>query len=716
MFDVPALRQVLTELRSRKVKLVPIDTPTASPFAQSLVFGWLAQYMYEGDAPLAERRAAALSLDRELLRDLLGAEELRELLDPEVLAELEAELQRTADTWRAKTIDQVEDLVRWLGPLTVDQISERSVDDLDAASTVEELVGQRRLIAIGDFRPGAVGAAAGAEPGPGAGAGLVAAADDASRLRDALGVALPPGLPAAFTESVDDPLSDLVSRFARTNGPFLTAQVVGALGVDVGRVTETLEDLERQGRVVRGEFRPDGVEREWCHAEVLRVLRRRSLAALRSEVEPVEPDVLARFVPSWQHVGSRLRSVDGLADVLTTLQGAALPASAIEADILPARIEGYQPSDLDTLLTAGEVVWVGAGALGSDDGRIRLVWRDQVAALLPRSAEPDSTEDDDDRPSGPVPEALRAHLGERGASFWPELVAAAQAAGVDYDDRSVLAALWELVWAGEVTNDSLTPLRALVAGTGPKQSSGRRSGGRARRPNMRALSRIGPAAGTGRWALVEELRVGPGVTATEAATSRALQLLERYGVLTREMALAEGAEGGFAGVYPILKEMEERGQVRRGYFVTGLGAAQFALPGAVDRLRDLRRSGQEIDDEPAPILTLAALDPGQPYGAALPWPDVEGHPARTAGAYVVSRAGEPLVYLHRGGRSLVAFDDAASDVAWVGELCQLVSSRRVRSLEIQKVNGAAIGEHPELRDALLAGGFKSGYKGPTFRR
>ncbi|MEL6985748.1 MAG: DEAD/DEAH box helicase, partial [Actinomycetota bacterium] len=310
VFDVPALRQVLTELRSRKIKLVPIDTPTASPFAQSLVFGWLAQYMYEGDAPLAERRAAALSLDRELLRDLLGAEELRELLDPEVLADLEAELQRTAESWRAKTIDQVEDLVRWLGPLSVDQITERSVDDLDAASTVEELLSQRRLIAIGDFRPGTDGVGAGSAGADSAGgggdrggAGLVAAADDASRLRDALGVALPPGLPAAFTESVDDPLSDLVSRFARTNGPFVTAQVASALGVESARLTETLEDLERQGRVVRGEFRPDGVEREWCHAEVLRVLRRRSLAALRSEVEPVEAEVLARFVPSWQHVG-----------------------------------------------------------------------------------------------------------------------------------------------------------------------------------------------------------------------------------------------------------------------------------------------------------------------------------------------------------------------------------------------------------------------------
>ncbi len=699
VFDVPALRQVLTELRSRKISMVPVDTPTASPFAQSLLFGWIAQYMYEGDAPLAERRAAALSLDRELLRDLLGAEELRELLDPDVLADLEAELQRTAETWRARNVDQVEDLLRWLGPLTVAEIARR-VDGIDAASAVAELVDQRRIIGVADFRT---------DPSVGEPGSMVAAAEDASRLRDALGVALPPGLPAAFTDSVDEPLLDLVSRFARTNGPFLTAQVAANLGVELHRVVPPLEELERQGRVVRGEFRPDGVEREWCHSDVLRVLRRRSLAALRKEVEPVEQQVLARFVPAWQHVGSNLRSVDGLAEVLTTLQGAALPASALESDILPARIDGYQPADLDTLLTAGEVVWVGGGSLGTNDGRVRLVWRDQVAALVPEPG------DEPDRPEAPIHDALRAHLADRGASFWPELVAAAQAAGCEYTDQVVLAGLWDLVWAGEVTNDSFTPLRALVAGVAPRKGAGR-GGGRARRPNVRALSRLGPASGTGRWALVEELRRGAGgaLTPTEAATNRALQLLERYGVLTREMALAEGAEGGFAGVYPILKEMEDRGQVRRGYFVTGLGAAQFALPGAVDRLRDSR--DDRLPDEPPPPMTLAAVDPAQPYGAALPWPDTEGRPARATGAYVVLRNGLPLVYCHRGGRSLAVFDGALDDPAWVAELASLVTSKRVRSLEIQKVDGQPITDHPEVTELLLAGGFKPGYRGPTFRR
>ncbi|MEM7275362.1 MAG: crosslink repair DNA glycosylase YcaQ family protein [Actinomycetota bacterium] len=722
VFDVPALRQVLTELRSRKIKMIPVDTDTASPFAQSLLFGWVAQYMYEGDAPLAERRAAALSLDRELLRDLLGAEELRELLDPEVVIGLEAELQRTAETWRARNIDQVEDLLRWLGPLSVDEIERRTVG-LDAPEAVATLLDQRRIISVANFRPDAPVVAPGsAEAGAGVGDAaepprLFASAEDASRLRDALGVALPPGLPAAFTDSVDAPLGDLVSRYARTHGPFLTSELAAGLGLEPHRAVEALEDLERQGRVVRGEFRPDGVPGsrgsvEWCHAEVLRVLRRRSLAALRKEVEPVEQDVLARFVPSWQHVGSNLRGVDGLAEVLTTLQGAALPASALETDILAARVDGYQPADLDTLLTAGEVVWVGGGALGPTDGRVRLVWRDQVGALIPE-ADPDP--EDDDRPAAPIHDALRAHLADRGASFWSDLVGAAQAAGCDYTDQAVLTALWDLVWAGAVTNDSLTPLRALVSGAGAAKKGGSRSGGRARRPSMRSLSRLGPPSGTGRWALVAELRSGIGrVTPTEAATSRALQLLERYGVLTREMALAEGSSGGFAGVYPILKEMEERGQVRRGYFVSGLGAAQFALPGAVDRLRDQRQD--TLPDEPPPVQVLAAVDPAQPYGAALDWPETEGRPARATGAYVVLRNGLPLAFCHRGGRSLALFDGALDDPDWVRALSGLVIDRRVRSLEIQKVDGAPISERPEVTELLLAGGFKPGYKGPTFRR
>lgn len=700
VFDIPGLRAVLGDLRSRKIKMVSVDTESASPMAASLLFGWIAQYMYEGDAPLAERRAAALSLDRELLRDLLGAEELRELLDPEVLVALEAELQRTAEKWRAKSLDHVEDLLRWLGPLTLEQIAERVVG-IDPAVTTTELLETRRVIGV---------AVAGEQ--------RLAAAEDASRLRDALGVALPPGLPQAFTDSVADPLGDLLSRYARTHGPFLTREVAAHYGVEPDRALAGLVELERQGRIVRGEFRPDGVEREWCHNDVLRQLRRRSLAALRREVEPVEQDVLARFLPAWQHVdgqgGSRLRGVDGLAEAITALQGAALPASSLEADILAARVVDYSPADLDTLLTAGEVVWAGAGSLGTADGRVRLVWRDQAPLLLPEPS---------DRPESELADVIRAVLGARGAVFWSELVTAVQEANLAYDDPSILNGLWEMVWAGEVTNDSITPLRAVLGGASPKKAASR-SGRGSRRPNLRSISRLGPPAGTGRWSLVEPLRK-PTPLPTEVTATRALQLLERYGILTREMALAEGAEGGFAGVYPVLKELEDRGQVRRGYFVAGLGAAQFALPGAVDRLRDLRPNGQpepvRVNGAGATVLesdralVLAASDPAQPYGASLKWPDNEGRPSRAVGAYVVLRDGLPMAFLERGARSLTLFAGALEDPLWIEGLAQLARSKRVKRIEIQKIDGKAPAEFVEARDLLLSNGFAPGYKGPVLR-
>ena len=690
VFDVPALRSVLTDLRSRKISVHTVDTDSASPMASGMIFGWVAQYMYAGDAPLAERRAAALSLDRDLLRDLLGAEELRELLDPEVLAQLEAELQRLADTWKAKNIDGVEDLLRWLGPLTADEVAVR-VDGLNAEIALTELQDQRRIIEVG------------LETGR-----HYASAEDASRLRDALGVALPAGLPAAFTDSVDRPLVDLCSRFARTHGPFLTRELCGRLGVEAPRAEQALAELEREGRVVRGEFRPDGSEREWCHSDVLRILRRRSLAALRSEVEPVDGDVLARFQPQWQHVGSKLRGVDGVAEVLTALQGASLPASILESDVLPARIRDYSAADLDTLLTAGEVVWAGAGALGAGDGRVRLVFRDQAPLLLPEPIDP---------PTEPVHEAIRECLQQRGAVFWNELVIAVQEAGLEYSEAIVLTALWDMVWCGEVTNDALTPLRAVVSGATPKKAGAGRKGRAGRRPGLRSLSRMGPPAATGRWSLVAPLRL-PLPARTEIATTRALQLLERYGVLTREMALAEGAEGGFAGVYPVLKALEDRGQVRRGYFVAGLGAAQFALPGAVDRLRDERRDNtpQHDIDSSEDWLVLSAADPAQPYGAALPWPDTEGRPSRSVGAYVVLHGGKPMVYLERGGRSLVTFEGIQDDLGWVQELVSLVKTRRIKQIEVRKIDGVPAPEKPDLRDALLAGGFSLGYKGPTLRR
>ena len=696
VFDLPALVELMADLRNRRVRVVAVDTTQASPFAQSLLFSWIAVYMYEGDAPLAERRAAALALDRDLLRDLLGAEELRELLDAGVIADLELELQRLVAGGQARDADEAHDLLRVLGPLTLDELVARTApsagsDTERVSGWLRALVEQRRAIEVRL-----------------AGRDMVADAADAARLRDAAGAALPVGLPASATEPVDDPLGDLCVRYARTHGPFLARDVAGWLGMGVQPVAARLGSLVAEGRLLRGEFRPGGADREFCDAEVLRRIRRRCLAALRQEVEPVPPEALARFLPQWQGVGTRRRGLDALADVVAQVQGAPVAASVLETDVLACRMAGYKPAELDQLCTSGEVVWVGAGALGATDGRVRLVFRDQAALLVP-AAEPCE---------GAVHDALRNRLRDGGASFWPDLVAAAQTASLPYDTETVLAALWDLVWAGEVTNDSLAPLRARISGHRPggsrHQSSraGRTSprAGRSRRGRLRlgGLSATGPPSAAGRWSLVEPL-LSPQPAPTESALARAHQLLDRYGVVTRETALGEGAEGGFAGVYPVLKALEERGEARRGYFVAGLGAAQFALPGAVDRLR-----GTRAPEPDAPPVVLAATDPAQPYGAALAWPDSPGRPARTAGAHVALAGGLPLVVLERGGRSLTTFEGAESNDAWIEAIVGLVKDGRLRKLEIGKVDGIAVRETPWAA-RLEAAGFTSAYKGMLYR-
>ena len=685
VFDLPALRGLLRDLRSRKVRLVAVDTQQASPMAQSLLFGWIAVYMYEGDAPLAERRAAALALDRDLLRELLGAEELRDLLDGAVLDALEAELQLLVDGRRARDGDEVTDLLRILGPLAEAEIVSRTAPEVAdlVPGLLAGLAEDRRIILVGL-----------------AGEDRWAAAEDAGRLRDAIGCAIPIGLPGVFTDSVEAPLEGLVVRHARTHGPFLDQEVADRFGIDVARVRSALDVLVADGRLVRGEFRPGGAQREWCDPEVLRQLRRRSLAVLRAEVEPVDGAALARFLPAWQGVGLPRRGVDGLVEAISVLSGAPLLASALESDILPVRMADYRPSDLDALCTAGDLVWVGASPLGATDGRVRLVFRDQVEVLVPEGA-------DDDRPVGQVHDALREHLAVRGASFWADLVAAAAAAEVDYDDASVLAALWDLVWSGEVTNDSLQPLRAFVAARSSKRA-------KAGRPRPGRLARSGPPSGAGRWSSVAPLRspaagAAP-ATATEVAHARAQQLLERYGVLTREAALGEGTMGGFAGVYPVLKVLEERGSVRRGYFVAGLGAAQFAVPGAVDRLRSARQPSTGADG----IAVLAATDPAQPFGASLPWPPTDGRPARAAGALVVLVDGEAAVYLEKGARSLLTFP-AAADGRWAESLASVVRTGRRRSIELAKIDGEPARSAPGA-DALRGAGFSDGYKGLVLRR
>ena len=710
VFDLPSLRGVLRDIAARRVRVVEVATPAASPFASSLLFDYIAGAMYEGDAPLAERRAQALSLDRDLLAELLGSGELRELVDGDALGALELELQRLADDRKARGSDGVADLLREIGSLTVEEIAARHETPQSVPGWLDELESARRIVRLRV-----------------AGTDRWGAAEDVARFRDGLGIPPPRGVPEAFLEPVQRPLVDLVARYARTHGPFRPTQVAARLGLPRDAVDLALGELVREQRVVVGEFRPGGSGREWCDAEVLRRIRRRSLAALRREVEPVEQSALGRFLPGWQGIGSPIRGVDRTFEAIEQLQGAPIPASVLERDVLAARVRDYTPAWLDELAAAGDIVWVGRGSLGARDGRVGLYLRDQAPLLAPVPDVPDSqtgsriSEGGSEREETSALHArLHAHLAQAGASFWPQLYTAA--GGGDADE--VLAVLWDLVWAGRVTNDSFTALRAFTGDTGRRVSSGRRP---RRRPG-RMASRTGPPAAAGRWSLVADLIVTMGTppSPTERAAALAAQLLDRHGVVTRDAVAAEDIPGSFSAVYPVLKAMEESGRARRGYFVEGLGGAQFAVPGAVDRLRSVRMTSAASrrgatdgtgllpgDAEPSHQVVLAATDPANPYGAALSWPESggRGQPRRVAGAQVVLVDGCVAMYVEKGGRSLVTFtDDSAVLAVAATSIGQLVSTGRMKSLRVQRIDGQTV-DGQQLVDHLRAAGFVDGPKG-----
>ncbi len=665
-FDLPALREVLGDVRSRKVRVTDVTLNSPSPFASSLLFDFVASFMYEYDAPVAERRVAALTLDRNLLRELLGEPELRDLLDPEVVESVELELQRLVPERKARSADGVHDLLRDLGPLSTGEVADRIEEPGNAATWLADLDAARRVVQMRV-----------------AGTLAWAAIEDVARLRDALGAAPPPGVADTFLEPVPDPLGDVIGRYARTHGPFTPAQTAQRLGLPPAVVEGTLARLESEGRVARGAFRPQGEGHEWVDVEVLRRLRRRSLAVLRKEIEPVEAAALGRFLPQWQGLGGGPGRIGRLVEVVRTLQGAAIPASILESDVLPGRLD-YTPALLDELAASGEVVWVGRGPLGNRDGKVALYLRDQVPLLhLPPVDEP---------PSGELHEAIRGHLHDRGASFFRDLYEAVGGG----DPEHVLAGLWDLVWAGEVTNDTLAPLRAFLWG-----KARRRSGGK---PHISAST---PPSATGRWYQVTDL-LGAAPRAEQRATAWAEQLLERHGVVTRDAALAEGVPGGFAGVYPVLAAMEDAGRTRRGYFVEGLGGAQFALPGAVDVVR-------AAPDGTRPVRVLAAADPANPYGAALPWPEeAGGRASRSAGAYVILRDGALALFVERGGRRLVTFTADPDELAAVAPALADLVRRRFRRAEVETVDGRPVGETP-LGDVLREQGFVTSYKGLVLR-
>jgi ATP-dependent helicase Lhr and Lhr-like helicase len=646
VFDLPALKQLLQGLRTRQIDLVDVETASASPYAASLLFDYVATYMYEDDTPAAERRAQALSLDRDLLRELLGQEELRDLIDPGALAEVEERLRGDA-----RTPDELHDLLRRRGDLADGEYA----DDL-----AEPLLSERRAVHV---RVG--------------GERRLIAAEDAGRYRDAVGAMPPGGLPEVFLEADEEPLHSLVRRFARSRGPFTSAEARERFGRDVEPV---LRELERRNELVRGELRPGGSEREWCDPEVLRRLRRASLAALRREVEPVEQAAFGRFLPSWQGVDRRA----SLREVLVPLQGLALPVALWESDVLPRRVPGYRPEQLDALCASGEAVWVGAGL-----DRVAIYFREDAPALGPPPAA--------GRPEREVHERLRAALGHS-ALFWHDLLA-----DTGLEAEEALPALWDLVWAGEVTNDAWTPLRAGHA-TRSRITSGNRP-----RPRRFSRRRAGEVTSTqGRWSLTGRLFTG-------RPDRRALAelLLERQGIVTRDGVRGEGIPGGYGAVYGELKALETLGLCRRGYFVEGLGGAQFALGGAVERLRELRSKDGE-EEEP---LVLAAADPAQPYGASLPWPKrAEGRAARVAGALVILLGGGPALFVERGGRSLVPLREP--DESWLREalaaLVAHVKAGGAKRLAVERFDGQPVGDS-EVISLLIDAGFVIGPRRAVYR-
>jgi ATP-dependent helicase Lhr and Lhr-like helicase len=665
VFDLPALIELLAAIRRREIALVPVDSQSPSPFASTLLFSYVGNFIYDGDAPLAERRAQALVLDQAELRGLMGEAELRELFDAETIESVERDLLKLREP-SLRHADDVHDLLLLLGDLTLEDLQARAHEPATMPGILDELQKARRIARaqiMGELR--------------------YFAAEDAGKLRDALGVMPPPGLPSTFLLPTTDALRELLSRFARTHAPFTSDVPARRYGLGRGVVESALLQLEEAGRVVHGEFLPGGHEREWCDKNVLRLIKQRSLAKLRRAIEPAAPEAFARLALAWQGAYEPSRSPDALERAIDQLQGTPIAASVLVQDVLPARVRGFLPTDLDSLLATGELVWLGVEPYGASDGKIALYRSDKLALLAPA---PVPT-------PGELQARLRQELERGGALFFTDL--ARRLGGFP---RDLLAALWDLVWSGEVTNDTLVPLRSLQAQAKPARG----------RPDPRA--RRAPLPGSeGRWSLVQR---ETSHSLAEQRTARARLLLDRHGIVSREIVNADGL-GSFAELYPVLKAMEDAGKVRRGYFIAGLGGAQFAVPGADERLR--------LKPEGKPAVVLAATDPANPYGAALPWPGGEPRPQRSPGALVVLHEGRLIAYLGRSDRALSLFLEEEEPqrshqlAALLGALKTLVGPGKRRVLLIQSIDRQDAPRSP-LAAAFLAAGFTTGASGLSLRR
>ncbi len=675
VFDMPATVALLRKIAAGKIRVTTIDSTKPSPFASSLLFSYIANYIYEGDAPLAERRAQALAIDQSQLQELLGDTDLRELLDASALDAVEAQLQALDPEHQARHADGLHDLLRRLGDLNDDEVKARCIS-AEVAAQVHELVDQRRVVRVRLIRES-----------------RYIAVEDAARYRDAFGVPLPPGLPDVWLEQASDPLLSIVRRYARTHGPFTLGDVAGRYGMDPQQLENLLHGLHGEGKLLEGEFRPKGMHQEWCDPEVLRLIRRKTLARLRREIEPVEQRVLGRLLTRWQGVSVPRRGLDALLDAVGLLQGAPLTASELEREILPARVANYAPNDLDTLMAAGEVVWVGLERVGEHDGRVALYLSENLPMLLaPRPVDADAL--------SARARLILQSLESRGASFFADLH---NASGGGFSGETI-DALWELVWAGLVTNDTMHPLRAFLRPAKERQGRAFPSDGPPGSVDFlhRFRSRTGNGAPSqGRWSLVSQRAAT--ISSTEWVANIARQLLVRYGVVTREAAVAENLTGGYSAIYPALRTMEESGWIRRGMFVAGMGAAQFAMNSAVEMLRTLRN-----DPDNAEVVHLASTDPANPYGALLPWPRAEDEDtttphgmARVSGASVVLVNGRLAAFLRRRNPALRVFlpedEPDRSQVArsLAMKLAEVAVRRQSRKsgLLIGEINGGPAREH-----------------------
>jgi ATP-dependent Lhr-like helicase len=677
VFDMAATAEVLRRVHNGQLRVTTVESQRPSPFASSLLFSYIANYIYEGDAPLAERRAQALSIDQSQLQELLGDTDFRELLDAAVLDEVEAGLQMLDPEYGARHADGVHDMLLRLGDLSEEEIARRTAHP-EPAALVRQLIEQRRVVKVRI-----------------AGETRYIAVEDAARFRDALGTPLPPGLPDVWLQTPETPLLGLMRRYARTHGPFTTMQVAKRFGLEDRTVESQLTALHAQAKLLEGEFRPSGSNREWCDPEVLRSVRRKTLARLRREVEPVEQQVYVRLLTRWQGVVTPRSGLDALLDAVELLQGAALPASTLERDILPARVAGYKAADLDSLIAAGEVIWIGTERLGQRDGRVALYTAQNLPQLLP-SPEMQPPYELSERAA-----RLLDLLRSQGASFFPAL----HQAGGDGYPGDTLEALWELVWNGLVTNDTFQPVRALLSAASPDSRSREKhkTGLPEALSRSRRRSSYAPSA-QGRWSLVESRR-GPVANATQWSAAAAQQLLVRYGIVMREAASSDNLPGGFSAIYPALRTMEESGLLRRGMFVAGLGAAQFAMNAAVDMLRSLRNL-----PEPPETVHVASVDPANPYGGVLPWPrKEEGEPdspvsslARTAGASVVLVNGALAAYFRRNNPAISVFlpenepEFSQVALALARKLAEVAIARQSRrgGLLVREINGITAREHP----------------------